>query len=99
MCGIAGWLGPLQDGKNYAEGMAQALHHRGPDHQGMRGVPITVSLGKDSTNGPSCFCQFSERYVGSKSLRNPQFLVVPAMRLLAVTNMYPTPRNPASGRL
>jgi len=36
MCGIAGWLGPLQDGKNYAEGMAQALQHRGPDFQGMQ---------------------------------------------------------------
>jgi len=36
MCGIAGWLGPLQDGKNYAEGMAQALQHRGPDLQGVQ---------------------------------------------------------------
>lgn len=31
MCGIAGWLGTLPEGKKYACRMAQALRHRGPD--------------------------------------------------------------------
>src|SRR5262245_2499228 len=39
MCGIAGWLGMLPDGKNCATRMAQTLRHRGPDRQGIRTWP------------------------------------------------------------
>ena len=39
MCGIAGWLGRLPDDKNHAARMAQTLHHRGPDSQGVRCWP------------------------------------------------------------
>jgi asparagine synthase (glutamine-hydrolysing) len=39
MCGIAGWLGTLEDGASYARRMARALHHRGPDAQGIRSWP------------------------------------------------------------
>src|SRR5712692_471606 len=39
MCGVAGWLGVLPDGKNYAARMAQALRHRGPDGQGIKSWP------------------------------------------------------------
>jgi len=36
MCGIAGWLGNIVDGQNCAKAMTQALHHRGPDTQGIK---------------------------------------------------------------
>ncbi len=36
MCGIAGWLGPLENSKDCAVRVAKALHHRGPDAQGMK---------------------------------------------------------------
>jgi asparagine synthase (glutamine-hydrolysing) len=36
MCGIAGWLGALPDGREHAHRMAEALHHRGPDSRGIR---------------------------------------------------------------
>lgn len=39
MCGIAGWLGTLQDGEQHATRMAQTLHHRGPDAWGVRSWP------------------------------------------------------------
>jgi asparagine synthase (glutamine-hydrolysing) len=39
MCGIAGWLGTLQDTKNIAMRMARVLHHRGPDAYGMQSWP------------------------------------------------------------
>jgi len=39
MCGIAGWLGNLPDGENYAGRMVQALRHRGPDAHGIRSWP------------------------------------------------------------
>jgi len=39
MCGIAGWLGSLTSGKNYAERMVRALHHRGPDAHGINSWP------------------------------------------------------------
>lgn len=39
MCGIAGWLGRLPDGELYADRMAQALRHRGPDGHGIQSWP------------------------------------------------------------
>ena|SRR5579862_2592865 len=39
MCGIAGWLGAMPDEETYAVRMAQLLHHRGPDAQGIRYLP------------------------------------------------------------
>jgi asparagine synthase (glutamine-hydrolysing) len=39
VCGIAGWLGTLQDGEKHATRMAQTLHHRGPDACGVRSWP------------------------------------------------------------
>jgi asparagine synthase (glutamine-hydrolysing) len=39
MCGVAGWLGALRDGENYAARIAQALRHRGPDAQGIGSWP------------------------------------------------------------
>jgi asparagine synthase (glutamine-hydrolysing) len=39
MCGIAGWLGALQDGEKHVTRMAQTLHHRGPDACGVRSWP------------------------------------------------------------
>lgn len=36
MCGIAGWLGVLPDGRKYAERLLMALEHRGPDGQGIK---------------------------------------------------------------
>jgi asparagine synthase (glutamine-hydrolysing) len=39
VCGIAGWLGMLQDVEKYATRMAQTLHHRGPDAYGVRTWP------------------------------------------------------------
>jgi asparagine synthase (glutamine-hydrolysing) len=39
MCGIAGWLGNLPDGENYAGSMVHALCHRGPDAHGIRSWP------------------------------------------------------------
>ena len=39
MCGIAGWLGNLADGKNHAGRMVRALRHRGPDANGIKSWP------------------------------------------------------------
>src|SRR6184192_1177861 len=39
MCGIAGWLGQLANGENYAGCMAKALGHRGPDAHGIMSWP------------------------------------------------------------
>lgn len=39
MCGIAGWLGPLDGGEQYATHLVRALHHRGPDGSGVRSWP------------------------------------------------------------
>ncbi len=39
MCGIAGWLGTLPDGENYAAQIVQVLHHRGPDAHGIKSWP------------------------------------------------------------
>lgn len=39
MCGIAGWLGYLEDGRCIAERMMRLLHHRGPDAQGFQQWP------------------------------------------------------------
>ena len=39
MCGIAGWLGALENGEYYAGRIAKALHHRGPDAHGIRSWP------------------------------------------------------------
>ena len=36
MCGIAGWLGTIKNSKFYATRLAKALHHRGPDVQGIQ---------------------------------------------------------------
>src|SRR5689334_24552772 len=36
MCGIGGWLGTLPEAENYAAGMAQVMHHRGPDANGIK---------------------------------------------------------------
>jgi asparagine synthase (glutamine-hydrolysing) len=42
MCGIAGWLGSLSNGSDYADHMAQALRHRGPDGLGIRIWPYAA---------------------------------------------------------
>jgi asparagine synthase (glutamine-hydrolysing) len=39
MCGIAGWVGKLQDTQDVADCMVQALRHRGPDGCGVRSWP------------------------------------------------------------
>lgn len=39
MCGIAGWLGGLQNGSSYARRLARSLHHRGPDAHGIKSWP------------------------------------------------------------
>jgi len=39
MCGIAGWLGSLEDGQHFAIRMAKLLRHRGPDSQGIWSRP------------------------------------------------------------
>jgi asparagine synthase (glutamine-hydrolysing) len=39
MCGIAGWLGTLPDSEKYAARVIQALHHRGPDADGICSWP------------------------------------------------------------
>jgi asparagine synthase (glutamine-hydrolysing) len=39
MCGVAGWVGSVQDGEGYSARMAQALRHRGPDGYGIRSWP------------------------------------------------------------
>lgn len=39
MCGIAGWLGSLPDGEDYAARMVKTLRHRGPDAHGIRSWP------------------------------------------------------------
>lgn len=39
MCGIAGWLGGIEDGRGLGERMVQALRHRGPDAYGIRKWP------------------------------------------------------------
>jgi len=39
MCGIAGWIGIFRDDQNYARRMMNALHHRGPDSNGVQGLP------------------------------------------------------------
>ena len=39
MCGIAGWIGLPPEGPNYAERMARALRHRGPDACGIQSWP------------------------------------------------------------
>jgi asparagine synthase (glutamine-hydrolysing) len=39
MCGIAGWLGGLQNGPSYAQRLAHRLHHRGPDAHGTKAWP------------------------------------------------------------
>ncbi len=39
MCGIAGWVGALPDGDHYAQRLARALHHRGPDAYGIQAWP------------------------------------------------------------
>jgi asparagine synthase (glutamine-hydrolysing) len=39
MCGIAGWLGSLQNSETHAGSMKQAIHHRGPDGSGVRSWP------------------------------------------------------------
>jgi asparagine synthase (glutamine-hydrolysing) len=39
MCGIAGWLGTLQDSEKHTARMAQTLHQRGPDAHGIRVWP------------------------------------------------------------
>jgi asparagine synthase (glutamine-hydrolysing) len=36
MCGIAGWLGMVADGEKHGKRLAHALHHRGPNSQGIR---------------------------------------------------------------
>jgi len=36
VCGIGGWLGFLPNGNHYAERLVKALHHRGPDAQGIK---------------------------------------------------------------
>jgi asparagine synthase (glutamine-hydrolysing) len=36
MCGIGGWLGTLPGSRAYAERIAHALHHRGPDGHGIK---------------------------------------------------------------
>lgn len=42
MCGIAGWLGTLPSNESFAETMATALHHRGPDSQGIKSWPAAT---------------------------------------------------------
>src|SRR5438093_9598321 len=39
MCGIAGWLGVLPEGANYARRMVHTLRHRGPDAHGIQSWP------------------------------------------------------------
>jgi len=39
MCGIAGWLGTLEEGQQIAVRMAKLLRHRGPDSQGIWSRP------------------------------------------------------------
>src|SRR5262245_37836365 len=39
MCGIAGWLGRVSDGRHHAQRMAKSLHHRGPDAHGIQSWP------------------------------------------------------------
>src|SRR5262245_32147047 len=39
MCGIAGWLGTVDDGELVAARLVQALRHRGPDSHGIRSWP------------------------------------------------------------
>ncbi len=39
MCGIAGWLGHPPTDHGVAEGLARALHHRGPDRCGIESWP------------------------------------------------------------
>lgn len=39
MCGIAGWLGTVENSKFYAHRLAKALHHRGPDSHGIQVWP------------------------------------------------------------
>jgi len=39
MCGIAGWVGAVTEGRQSADRMARALRHRGPDSQGIRSWP------------------------------------------------------------
>ena len=39
MCGIAGWLGDVDNAEGCGERMARALHHRGPDAFGTRSWP------------------------------------------------------------
>ena len=36
MCGIAGWIGLIEDGDGLSQRLAQALRHRGPDAHGER---------------------------------------------------------------
>ena len=36
MCGIAGWLGALEDSQKYAAHVSETLRHRGPDSHGIR---------------------------------------------------------------
>jgi asparagine synthase (glutamine-hydrolysing) len=44
MCGIAGWLGAVEDGPLHATRMAQALQHRGPDGRGIRSWSTDATL-------------------------------------------------------
>ncbi|MCA9469736.1 MAG: asparagine synthase (glutamine-hydrolyzing) [Nitrospira sp.] len=39
MCGIAGWLGILPNGRRHADSIIRKLHHRGPDGKGIRFFP------------------------------------------------------------
>lgn len=39
MCGIAGWLGYVNNGEKVASRIMQLMHHRGPDMQGFRQWP------------------------------------------------------------
>lgn len=39
MCGIAGWIGHVDDGRRVADAMRVHLRHRGPDSSGVRELP------------------------------------------------------------
>lgn len=39
MCGFAGWIGDLSNGKQHAEKILRSLHHRGPDGNGVQSWP------------------------------------------------------------
>ncbi|HEY3862558.1 MAG TPA: asparagine synthase (glutamine-hydrolyzing) [Verrucomicrobiae bacterium] len=44
MCGIAGWIGPKEDGPGLIEGMTQLLRHRGPDGAGFKTWPLATFI-------------------------------------------------------